>query len=96
VATDCNEINYSAFNEPMRSTYGQVVTMQDIIGSHNEMYMLMILLSSIILLMYVLYTNFILNTRFDVLTRYKIDVHELSILPTIALFIISLSFFGVI
>jgi len=93
MATDCN---FSFINEPMRSTSGQVVSMQDIIGSHNEMYMLMILMSSIIMFLYVLYTNFVLNTRFDILTRYKIDVHELAIIPGIALFIISLSFFGVI
>ena len=91
--TDCN---FSFIDNPMKSTSGQVVSMQDIIGSHNQMYMLMILLSSIILLLYVIYSNFLLNTRFDMLTKYKIDVHEMAILPGIALFIISLSFFGVI
>jgi len=90
------EFNFTFPQETLKSTSGNIVTIQEIIGSHNQMYMLFILLSSIILLLYVLYTNFILNTRFDILTKYNIDVHELAILPSIALFIISISFFGVI
>jgi len=70
--------------------------MEEIIGSQNREYMLWILLSSIILLGYVLYTNFLLGTKYDVLTRYNIDVHELAIIPGVALFIISISFYGVI
>jgi len=91
-----NELNFTFVNETLKSTSGQTVTINEVIGSHNTMYMMFILISSIILLLYVLYTNFVLNTRFDILKKYKIDVHELAILPGITLFIISLSFFGVI
>ena len=96
MATDCTELNLTEFQPTLHSTSGQIVTLEEIIGSQNKEYMLLILLSSIIMLGYVLYTNFLLGTKYDVLTKYNIDVHELAILPAIALFIISISFFGVI
>lgn len=92
--TDCFELlNSSLVHEPLRSTSGQIVTMQDIIGSNQTMNMLYILISSIIIFLYTLYVNFILGSRFDILAKYNIDIHELMILPASALLVISLAFF---
>ena len=73
------------------------VSIHDIIGSQNEVYMNLILLSSAILFIYVVWMNFCFNSKYQKWIESKdIDIHELSILPTIVLVITTLSYKGMI
>ncbi len=75
----------------------QAVSIQDIIGSQNEMYMNLILLSSSVLVAYVIWMNFFINSPYQKwLESKKVDIHELAILPVIILFITALSYKGMI
>lgn len=73
------------------------ITIQDIIGAHNEVYMNLILLSSALLLSYVVWMNFFFNSKYQGwLDAKNIDIHELQILPAVVLVITTLSYKGVI
>lgn len=75
----------------------QTISIQDIIGAHNEVYMNLILLSSSVLLMYVIWMNFFFKSKYQKwLDSKEIDIHELSILPTIVLIITTLAYKGMI
>ena len=73
------------------------ITIREIIGAHNDVYMNLILLSSSILLSYVIWMNFFYNSKYQTwLNLNNIDIHELQILPVIVLVITTLSYKGVI
>ena len=75
----------------------ETVSLNDIIGANNEMYMNLIFLSSIVLLSYVIWMNFFVNSKYQAwLDGKHIDIHELAILPAIILVITTLSYKGVI
>ncbi len=75
----------------------QAVSIQDIIGTQNEMYMNLILLSSSVLVAYVIWMNFFIKSPYQKwLESKKVDIHELAILPVIILFITALSYKGMI
>jgi len=75
----------------------ETVSIKDIIGQQNEIYMNFILLSSTILLFYVLWTNFLINSKYQKWMESKdIDIHELAILPTLVLVITTLAYKGMI
>ena len=75
----------------------ETVSIHDIIGANNEMYMNLILLSSVVLLSYVIWMNFFINSRWQAWMEAKsIDIHELQILPALILVITTLSYKGVI
>jgi len=81
-------------NQPVAQT---TISIQEIIGAQNEVYMNLILLSSTILLIYVLWMNFFFNSKYQKWFESKnIDVHELAILPTVILVITTLSYKGMI
>jgi len=75
----------------------KVVSIHDIIGANNAMYMNLILLSSSVILAYVIWTNFFINSKYQSWLESKsIDIHELAIFPTVVLVITTLSYKGVI
>jgi hypothetical protein len=79
------------------NTMPQTLSIHDIIGTQNEFYMNLILLSSSILLLYVIWMNFFINSKYQKwLEAHDIDIHELSILPTIVLVITTLAYKGMI
>ena len=73
------------------------ISIQEIIGAQNEVYMNLIFLSSAIILIYVLWMNFFFNSKYQKWIESKsIDIHELAILPTVILVITTLSYKGMI
>ena len=81
-------------NQPVAQT---TISIQEIIGAQNEVYMNLILLSSTILLIYVLWMNFFFNSKYQKWIESKsIDIHELAILPTVILVITTLAYKGMI
>jgi len=80
-------------HQPAQTT----ISIQEIIGAQNEVYMNLIFLSSAILLIYVLWMNFFFNSKYQKWIESKsIDIHELSILPIIILVITTLAYKGMI
>lgn len=89
-----NENDIVLLNEPFVLSQ-QTISIQDIIGAENAVYMNLILLSSACLFVYVIWMNFFFNSKYQKwLDSKSIDIHELAILPTIVLVITTLSYKG--
>lgn len=75
----------------------RVITINEILGHENELYMKWILISSVILVTYVIWRNFFIQSRYQKwLEAQGIDVDELAILPSLILLIVSLGYYGVV
>lgn len=75
---------------------GTLLTIQEVIGEYNAMYMRLILAASSVLFILILYNNFILDTKHDILRKYNIDTDELMIIPGVILMIVTLAYEGII
>lgn len=75
----------------------KTISINDIIGAYNEMYMNLILLSSSCIVAYVIWNNFFIKSKYqEWLDSHDIDLNELAILPTIVLLIVTLAYKGLI